>query len=137
MGVGFRGLTFDALRKAPTPNAWRLELNQNHLHNNFLQVLVELGWAGLAVYLAWMAVSFRAVIRRARTPWAEERDGDALLRTAPLLVLSALFLNGFVEYNLADAEVTLLYGLAMGLGCSAFGERPGMDPVPKPAMKRG
>ena len=132
MGVGFRGLTFDALRKAPTPNAWRLELNQNHLHNNFLQVLVELGWAGLAVYLAWMGISFRVVVRRARTAWADAGGGDALLRTAPLLILSALFLNGFVEYNLADAEVTLLYGLAMGLGCSAIGANPAMnlDPVP-------
>ena len=30
-------------------------------------------------------------------------------------MLLSLFLYGLMEYNLADAEVVLLYGLAMGL----------------------
>lgn len=113
-GVGFRGLTYPALRYA-TDNGWRLEQKQNHLHNNILQVQVEFGNLGLAVYFAWMALAFRSALRRARTPWADETDGDGPCRTAPLVLLAAFFLNGLVEYNLADGEITLLYGLAMGL----------------------
>ena len=112
-GVGFRGLTYESLRYA-TNQGWRLEKRQNHMHCNPLQVLVEFGWIGLAVYLAWMALAFREASRTARVPW----PGGGLVRAAPLLLLSGLFLNGFVEYNLADAEVTLIYGLAMGLGAS-------------------
>lgn len=116
-GVGFRGLTYESLRYA-TDNGWRLEKRQNHMHCNPLQVLVEFGWLGIGVYLAWMALAFRAAARTARAPW----PGAGMASTAPLLILSGVFLNGIVEYNLADAEVTLLYGLAMGLAASRPGD---------------
>lgn len=105
-GVGFRGLTYKSLRYA-TENGWRLEKNQNHLHCNFVQVAVELGWLGLAAYLAWMALAFHAAARR--------HEPDDPLTAIPLQLLFALFLNGVVEYNLPDGETVLIYGLAMGL----------------------
>ena len=105
-GVGFRGLTYESLRYA-TENGWRLEKRQNHLHSNVVQVAVELGWLGLAAYLAWMALAFRAAARR--------RETDDPLTALPLLLLASLFLNGIVEYNLVDGETVLIYGLAMGL----------------------
>ena len=108
-GVGFRGLTYPSLRYA-TENGWRLERNQNHLHSNIAQVTVELGFLGLAVYLAWMALSLRRASRRAGR-------GDAV-SALPLLLLTSLFLNGLVEYNLVDGETVLIYGLAMGLAAT-------------------
>lgn len=117
-GVGFRGLTYHALSQA-TEEGRYLELNQNHLHNNFAQVLVELGWTGIAVYLGWMALAFSAAIRQARK--GMEKGGlKTLVLAAPLMVLAGLFLNGFVEYNLADGEVALIYGLMMGLATTSL-----------------
>ena len=105
-GVGFRGLTYESLRYA-TENGWRLEKHQNHLHSNLVEVAVELGWLGLAAYLAWMALAFRAAAIR--------REPSDPLSAIPLLLLLSLFLNGLVEYNLVDGETVLIYGLAMGL----------------------
>ena len=108
-GVGFRGLTYESLRYA-TENGWRLEKHQNHLHSNLVEVAVELGWLGLAAYLAWMALAFRAAARR--------QEPGVPLSAIPLLLLLSLFLNGLVEYNLVDGETVLIYGLAMGLSCT-------------------
>lgn len=113
-GVGFRGLTYKSLRYA-TNQGWRLEINQNHLHNNFLQVTVELGYLGLAMYLFWMGAAFRDSRRRLLIAWSEEPEDDTLLRAVPMMLLAGLFFNGVVEYNLAEGDVTLIYGLAMGL----------------------
>ena len=108
-GVGFRGLTYPSLRYA-SENGWRLERNQNHLHSNIVQVTVELGFLGLAVYLAWMALSLRRASRRACR-------GDPV-SALPLLLLTSLFLNGLAEYNLVDGETVLIYGMAMGLAAT-------------------
>lgn len=113
-GVGFRGLTNDAMRRYTR----RVELYQNHVHSNPLQILVELGWQGLVAYFVWMLLGLRDGVRlaaRARASPEAWHDADALLRAIPLAMLAALILNGFVEYNFADGELVVLYGLAMGL----------------------
>jgi hypothetical protein len=118
-GVGFRGLTNDAMRRYTR----RVELRQNHVHSNPLQVLVELGWQGLAAYVVWMFLGLRDGLRlafRPRGPAAGWHDGDALLRAMPLAMLASLVLNGFVEYNFADGELVVIYGLAMGLAAVRF-----------------
>ena len=109
-GVGFRGLTWESLRYA-TENSWNLEKRQNHLHSNIVQVTIELGFLGLAVYLAWMALSLCRASRRVC-------HGDPV-SALPLLLLTSLFLNGIAEYNLIDGETVLLYGLAMGLAATS------------------
>ena len=52
----------------------------------------------------------------------------SVIRFVPLAMLSTLILYGLIEYNLADAEVVLLYALAMALGSyvsvKALGIRP-------------
>lgn len=114
-GVGFRGLTNDKMRRYTR----RVELFQNHVHSNPLQILVELGWQGLAAYLVWMFLGLRQGVRLVagapRAPDGRRDRAEALLRAVPLAMLAALFLNGFVEYNFADGELVILYGLAMGL----------------------
>lgn len=122
-GVGFRGLTYSAMRRY----ARRVEPNQNHVHSNPLQILVELGWQGLAAYLAWMALGLRDGVRLARTrrgPGTAWEEDDRFLRTVPLAVLTTLILNGFVEYNFADGELVLIYGLALGLAATRLPPRP-------------
>ncbi len=126
-GVGFRGLTNEAMRR----HARHVEQRQNHVHSNPLQILVELGWQGLAAYVVWMLLALRDSARLLsrgggwRLQSASSAGGglpangwkpsDGLLRSVPLAMIAALILNGLVEYNFADGELVLIYGMAMGL----------------------
>ncbi len=116
-GVGFRGLTNEAMRRYTR----RVEQRQNHVHSNPLQVLVELGWQGLAAFLAWMALGLRDALRLAFRGGSPQ---TLPLRALPLALFAALALTGIVEYNLADGELVLVYGLALGLAAAA---RPRQD----------
>ena len=95
-----------------------LEMDRNHVHSTPLQALVDFGWAGLAAWALWMFLGFRAtwaLARRSRRPAADSAAPETLCFAAPLAMFGALVLFGFVEYNLADAAVVLLYGLVLGL----------------------
>ncbi len=110
-GVGFRGLTSLMMQDAARARGVTVEPERNHLHSNLVQVWVATGWLGLAVYLAWMARvlwdGMRGVLRRRGGP-------EAGIAIVALLMFVALLLNGLVEYNLADAELVLVYGVLMG-----------------------
>ncbi len=104
-GIGFRAMTSELMRSIEP----RVEPDRDHLHSNFVELAVSLGWAGLALYLLWMGLLCR----------------DALLSDAtpqPIFwMLLALFLNGFVEYNFADGEIVIITGLLGGM--AAAGKR--------------
>ena len=108
-GIGFRALTNRDMRSI----APQVERNRDHLHSNFVDIAVSFGWAGLAVYLAWMALMLR-------DGW----QADAAPSPAFWMLLG-LFLNGVVEYNFADGEIVIIYGLLGGL--AAAGRRLGRD----------
>jgi O-antigen ligase len=114
-GIGFRSLTDKKMRSID----WHVEPNRTHLHSTPLQAFIDCGWAGLAVWLAWMALSFRSAIATAKG-----RGGAAGLpqaaRAAPLAALAALAGVALVEYNIADAAVVLLYGSVLGLSAPAL-----------------
>lgn len=115
-GVGFRALTWEKMFSLDRRK--RVELAQNHVHSVPLQSFVDFGWAGLAVYLLWMILGFRAteaLARCARVPAADSSLPETACFMAPLAMFAALVFYGFVEYNLADSEVVLLYGLVLGL----------------------
>ena len=101
-GIGFRAMTSERMRAI----APQIERDRDHLHSNFVEMAVSLGWAGLALYLVWMAFLLR----------------DALVANAaprPLFwMILAIFLNGVVEYNFADAEIVILLGLLGGLAAA-------------------
>ena len=95
-----------------------LELNQNHVHSVPLQSFVDFGWPGLAAWAIWMFLALRATAAlalRSRRPAAGSSVPETLCFAAPLAMLVSLVLYGLMEYNLADSEVVLLYGFAMGL----------------------
>jgi O-antigen ligase len=110
MGVGYGRLTNEMMKQV-----WpRIESNRNHLHANWAQVLVETGWAGLGLYLAWMVCGLIQAVRATRVAC----EGSALGRVvAPvvLLMLAGLFLNGLVEYNFGDTELMFVYAVVMGM----------------------
>jgi hypothetical protein len=85
-----------------------------HMHNNFLNVLVESGWLGLMAYVWWLyvllSIAFRSFggVGRKRT----EAQFLALGIGAGLLSWQ---IAGLVEYNFGDGEVRVLSFFLMGL----------------------
>lgn len=110
-GIGFRSLTPKKMRSIDR----RVEPNRNHVHNTALQAFVDFGYPGVAAWLLWMALSLFPAMELARKLALPEA-------AFPLCALAALFAFSFLEYNIADASVVIIYSVAMGLG--AF--RPGM-----------
>ena len=110
-GLGFRSLTAIKMHNAD----WHVEKNRTHVHSVPLQAFVDFGWAGPAIWLFWMVLSFRCAVRVKRHGRSIGlARGESLL---PLASLAALVAFGFVEYNIADAAVVPLYALSMGLAC--------------------
>ncbi|MFH1026965.1 MAG: O-antigen ligase family protein, partial [Pseudomonadota bacterium] len=86
----------------------------NHLHNNVLQVAVELGWAGLAVWMFWMSVALWMLY----SAYDRARVGHDLMAWVALGAFGAfcgLMFDGMVEYNFGDSEILMLICYLMGL----------------------
>lgn len=124
-GIGYRSLTNEMMKKI----APQIEPERDHLHSNIAQVLVETGWLGFVVYLAWMAAAvsdaFVFVLRAYRNKDAGVGEPARMSARATafvlLLMLVGLLANGLVEYNFGDSELLLVYGLIMG--CASAGRR--------------
>jgi hypothetical protein len=106
-GMGYNGSEFEDFRKV-TPRDIHIQPGLRHLHNNFLQTRLELGWHGLAWWSAWMAW----ILWKAFGP---NGPGNRLQRGAVGCALLGLILNGFVEYNFGDSEILMLFLLFLGL----------------------
>lgn len=119
-GMGLCGVRHEDLAR----HARYVQPGLNHLHNNFLQVALELGWAGLAAWIYWMgitAASLAVAYRRAR----QEAPEHAWMALGGLGGFAGLMINGLVEYNFGDSEILMLLGLIMGVSCwLAKRERP-------------
>jgi O-antigen ligase len=106
-GMGWSAVTHDDL----AAHAAYIQPGLNHLHNNLLQVALETGWLGLAVWILWMGVALRVMWRNAR-----DATGDlaASLSLGILCAFGGLLANGMVEYNFGDTEILMLMCLLMG-----------------------
>jgi len=92
----------------------RIQPNLDHLHNNVIQVRLELGWAGLLAWLWWMTTAFFVMLFSYR----RLRDKDSVAAGLALGSFGAfigLMLNGVVEYNFGDTEILMLLCFVMGL----------------------
>jgi hypothetical protein len=82
----------------------------NHLHNNVLQIRLELGWCGVALWTIIMGSVLVLFLR----------SGPALPASCGWMNLGlfsafcGLLLNGLVEFNFGDTEIMMLYCLLMG-----------------------
>jgi hypothetical protein len=112
-GIGYRALTEAIMLEVAAEEGIHVERGRNHLHSNPVQVLVALGWLGLAVYLVWMAGGIVSGVRLLKT--APRGSPERTMALALLLMLSGLLLNGLVEYNLSDGELVILYGVLLGV----------------------
>lgn len=106
-GMGYNGSKYEDFH-AVLPAGVSMEAGLRHLHNNFLQIRLELGWQGIAWWTLWMGwVIYKAFVRRA--------GADSILRSAVAFAFLGLFLNGLVEYNFGDSEVLKVYLVLFGL----------------------
>lgn len=112
LGMGLAAMKNRDLRR----HVRAIEPKLNHLHNNALQVAVELGWAGLAVWLAWMAGTLRLLARaHARFAARDPRGPGARLALGTFAAFCGLLINGLVEYNFGTGLILMLYAVLMGL----------------------
>jgi len=107
-GMGFNGSTYEDFREV-LPDDYHMEVGLRHLHNNFLQIRLELGWHGVVWWTLWMA----AVLWIAFRPGAPGEE--PLLRGAVAFAVLGLLINGLVEYNFGDSEVQKMYLVLFGL----------------------
>lgn len=92
----------------------RIQPKLNHLHNNLLQMRLELGWPGVAIWLVWMSAGGVLMIAAYRRH-VRRKDELAGAGYGLLGGYLALHLNGLVEYNFGDAEIFMLFNVLLGL----------------------
>jgi hypothetical protein len=109
-GWGYSVLDAELLRRVDPG----VEPERNHLHSNPVNIVVETGVTGLALYLLWMVVGVwqagLAVVRQRAA-----HDDLPAIALAVAMMLLALFANGLVEYNFGDAELMLVYAALFGV----------------------
>jgi hypothetical protein len=117
-GIGYKALTNEMMRDI----APRVERHRDHMHSNPLQVLVDGGWPGLALFVLIIVMHFRDGLRAlARTDLAR---ADRVFAGAMTLSALMLMLNGLVEYQLGSGQINHVYGFLMGVVAAAASRRP-------------
>lgn len=84
-----------------------------HAHNLFLQITIELGVAGLLVFVVLILM----LVRSSFSLFRKRSFGDfnSLMGLACLAALMALLVNGMTEYVWYDRRIYLLFWLVAGL----------------------
>ncbi len=118
-GIGFRALTSDLMQAVAQEQGVYVEPGRNHLHSNVVQTLVSTGWLGLSVYTFWMGAALANCLFLVRRTL--KHSPERALALSLLLMLTGLILNGLIEYNFADGELVLLYGIIMGMATAKQG----------------
>ena len=103
IGVGTMDLA-DVYRRYMPPGAVQVF---GHMHNIFLQITVQTGFVGLAVF-CWLLFSFfRIMVRNLKLDLPPPERAWAV---GSIGALAGFIVNGLFEWNFGDAEVvTLLY----------------------------
>ncbi len=85
-----------------------------HFHSNLVTIWVEDGLLGLAAFVAWLVALARLLIERVRAT-SGHPGADAAIAVGAATAFLAWNVNGLVEFNFGDAEVTILLYIVMGL----------------------
>jgi len=109
-GMGWYAVVHDDLASV----AEYVQPKLDHLHNNLLQIALELGWPGL---LLWLVLIMSALLEMTRVMRAcRDRESPELgLSIGVLGAFVGLLLNGLIEFNFGDTEILLLFILLMGI----------------------
>jgi O-antigen ligase len=85
-----------------------------HLHNSALQILVELGVAGLLAWLWIWAAFFTEAVRRFRRLPAAAWESEPPV-AGSLAAITGFLLAGTAEYNFGDSEAVMLAWVIVAL----------------------
>jgi O-antigen ligase len=118
-GVGYTGTRYELLQKYTE----HMSETPQHLHNNIIQVAAELGWLGLAVWLAWIVVTFWMLLAAYRSLRGRAPE-DAAIALGALGAFCGLLVHGMVEYNFGDSEILMVFAFLMGLSDVLWQSRP-------------
>lgn len=80
-----------------------VEATQPHLHNVPLQIAAERGLPALAIWIWFLVVAVRGLLRRVAEPRARP------LAAAALAAIGGMLTAGFFEYNFGDSEFLMLF----------------------------
>ena len=103
LGVGFQNSRFLRNFSPDIPAA------MTHFHNNFINVVVETGWIGLALFVWWIGSILLAALRE---PYFSH---EAILAATVGCAIISWQVAGLVEYNFGDAEVMLIVYILLGV----------------------
>jgi O-antigen ligase len=124
LGVGPGGVKREYRNYA---QAEALRKRTGHLHNSAIQILVELGVAGLLAWLwIWAAFFTEAVRRLRRLPAAA--IGERALVAGSIAAITGFLIAGMSEHNFGDSEVVMLAWMIMALPFTVRGARTGGKP---------
>jgi O-antigen ligase len=84
-----------------------LRRHTSHLHNTPLQIAVERGLVGLALWL-WIFVVFFVRSARVLRRLPAEAAADRALVAGSIAAIAAFLVAGLFEYNFGDTEVLLV-----------------------------
>lgn len=85
----------------------------SHLHNSYLHVLVEMGLAGFAAYIAFIAV-FLKVSHSLVKAVPEKYPYEKGLAAGSFASFTGFLVQGIFEHNFGDSEVAMLVFFIMG-----------------------
>jgi len=103
LGIG-QGNLGEIYPKYKMPASW--EPNPPHLHNNFLQILVQNGWIGFAAYLFWIFAYFWGALR-----FELQNQDSQYLNWVFLCVFSAVLVWGLTEYTFSHQFMNVQFFL--------------------------
>lgn len=118
LGVG-PGCSYHMLRtkKYVPPDVYYAMPDKVHFHSTIAELAVCAGPLAVGAFLWWFAAFGVWAVRRVRRMTKDSVSRAIVL--GGLLATVAFFVNGLVEYNLGDSDVTLMLYLAMGLAMAA------------------
>jgi len=111
LGVGFKNSSFLQQFSPEVPP----ELS--HFHSNALNILVELGWLGLWIYLWWIFCILRLAFRKISL------DPASVLACSIGCAVISWQVAGVVEYSFGDSKVFLLVLMMLGILSAVAKER--------------
>ncbi len=89
---------------AETTVAW-----VNHVHNDYLELLLETGVPGLLLLLAFLAWFVLQIVRVWRSPFA------SLFGKAATIAAAAMLAHSIVDYPLRTTALAVLFGACLGM----------------------
>lgn len=92
----------------------------DHVHNDYLELLVETGWLGIACMVAFLVMVYRSALRRRRS-WTMSEG--AAISIAAAIGISGILVHSVSDFNLhIPANAALFFALA-GIARSLRSER--------------